>query len=250
MSILQAAAANPESRSRHSTTIRRILFFAVIAALAGCNESLPTAPSPAGMPVDTSGQLYGTVFVLGSGGRCLPGATIEVLAGPAIGKMVRQDQCLDEGRGYHLTGLTPGSAVKIGARAHGYWSQERSVHIQPAGPGADGHLLNFELFKVPDLTLGFIYGTVWSSEGCLSGARIDVLNGSAAGKAVIQSGIDCSNNDGSGNSYFLTELPLGTPIRIRASLPGYQPEERSILPYADSFAAGNHAADFTLKKSP
>jgi len=257
-----ASGAEAErSRRPHHTKLEIVLLLALLAAVSGCNENSPTAPqdvSPPDVspPVDASGHIYGTVFILGSGGKCLTGATIEVLDGPAAGKRVQQssDQCVNDGSGldpsYRLTGLPMGRQVRIRASAPGYWSQERLVQPQPGGIVAYEFEVDFELLKSPDLSLGFVYGTVWGPDGCLTGARVDVLDGPAAGKGFVQSATDCLNNDGSGNSYFLTDLPPGTPIRIRASMPGYQSQEQSVEPRPDTARAANSAVDFSLIKSP
>lgn len=66
------------ARRFHRVTLQAFLLLTVMVAAVGCNKNSPTAPqndSPSG-PVDASGHLYGTVFILGSGGKCLPGATI------------------------------------------------------------------------------------------------------------------------------------------------------------------------------
>jgi len=238
-------------------TLPAVLLLTVLVAAVGCNENSPTDPqndSPSG-PVDASGHLYGTVFILGSGGTCLSGATIEVLNGLAAGKRVQQssEQCVNHGGGnpgYRLTGLPMGKQVTIRASAPGYWSWDKSLQPHAGEVAADGSGDNFELFKAPDLSQGFIYGTVCGPDGCLAGVRVEVLDGPAAGYGFVQSATDCSNNDGSGHSYFLTDLPLGNALRIRASMPGYESQEQSVEPRPDTILAYNAAVDFHLKRSP
>lgn len=117
-----SGAGAERSRRPHHAKLEIVLLLALLAAVSGCNENSPTAPQDVSPPVDALGQIYGTVFILGSGGKCLTGATIEVLDGPAVGKRVQQnsDQCVNDGSGldpsYRLTGLPMGRQVRIRAR--------------------------------------------------------------------------------------------------------------------------------------
>jgi hypothetical protein len=108
----------------------------LILTVAGCT-STPAAPLPS-----TTGQtpqapparsLAG--MVLEPSGACIRGATVESIAGQAVGQRVVQPGPCDYwsygGGGFTFTDLTPGVSVTLRASAPGFVTKE----ISNVGPG-------------------------------------------------------------------------------------------------------------------
>ena len=113
----------------------------VIVALAGCSsESVPSTPTgpppPLVVPPAPPGGSPGSRAALGDGvrtdgglGRCIPGATIQVVSETGdLGEPITQTPCSywDYGGGVELKGLTPGVSVKLRASASGFTPREQT----------------------------------------------------------------------------------------------------------------------------
>jgi len=82
--------------------------------------------------------------------------------------------------------------------------------------------LSLPTAPTPTSGLGGIGGYVMSSKGpCIIEARVEVLDGSHAGAAVVQK--DCPFGDAYG--YRFDDLPLNEQVTIRASAAGYKPAQ-------------------------
>lgn len=110
-------------------------------ALWGCAGSEPTAPSrpgdtdspplsPPSNPPTGNSSAWIWLMVVNRGGACIPGATIQVVAGQAIGEPVTQETPCDVwgysgGVEYH--NLTAGVAMTLRATAPGYAAEEKTI---------------------------------------------------------------------------------------------------------------------------
>lgn len=111
---------------------RLTLFCVLVLATACSSDSAPSAtplPSPSPTPVR-----YSTLFalVVGYGGSCIAGATVEVTAGQSIGKrMTLTDKCDvwgdASGGEAKFSDLAPDVPMSLRASATGYLPQEMTV---------------------------------------------------------------------------------------------------------------------------
>jgi hypothetical protein len=93
----------------------------------------------------------------------------------------------------------------------------------------------------PPNAKGFIWGHVVEQSGvCIVDAVVEIVEGSDAGKKVVQKE-KCSVWDDFG--FMFDDLPLGKPIKLRATKEGYQPKEVETLPIT-----GGRALDIVLLK--
>ena len=118
-------------------------------ALLGCSSgaAVPTAPSPSftatapvspapNPPAPTQGataSFWAIVVPQGGGGACIVGATVEIVAGQAIGQSGTMPEVCDVWwiNGAFFRGLTVGVAITVHASAPGYLAQEMTVMPTP-----------------------------------------------------------------------------------------------------------------------
>ena len=104
-------------------------------ALLGCSSGagVPTAPSPSSNPpAPTQGAtafFLAIVIAENGGGACIVGATVEIVAGQAVGESRTISDCdyWDPELGAYFQGLTPGVEMTVRASAAGYRPQELTV---------------------------------------------------------------------------------------------------------------------------
>ena len=126
----------------------------VPVALAACSsQSAPTAPAPVSPPAvpappgPASGSALLWVMVLGDGGLCIQGATIQMVRAGGAGEPIAQTPCAawDSDGGVLLTDLTPGVEVTLRGAAPGYAPREMKFLPFPV-PGSY-HAVFIELSK-------------------------------------------------------------------------------------------------------
>jgi hypothetical protein len=79
----------------------------------------------------------------------------------------------------------------------------------------------------PTATSGYIWGHVLDQSGlCLPGAEVEVVDGPGVGRKSSQPG-GCAAWDYVG--YEFRDLQLGTTVTLRATTPGYQPQDRELV---------------------
>ena len=118
-------------------------------ALLGCSSgaAVPTAPSPSftatapvspapNPPAPTQGataSFWAIVVPQGGGGACIVGATVEIVAGQAIGQSGTMPEVCDVWwvNGAFFRGLTAGVEMTVRASAPGYLAQEMTVMPTP-----------------------------------------------------------------------------------------------------------------------
>jgi hypothetical protein len=98
----------------------------------GCSHESdsPTAPTSQ-VPPDTSASIW-AVVVADDSGMCLDGATVQVVAGQALGRSETQtatpcDVWYGDGAGVIFGNLSPGVEMTLRASASGYAAQQRKV---------------------------------------------------------------------------------------------------------------------------
>ena len=115
----------------------------ILAALAlwGCAQSEPTAPaqtrpidsapsSPPENPATGSSEVWVWLMVVDQAGVCIPGATIQVVAGQDVGEPITQETPCDAwaysgGVDYHH--LIAGVRMTLRATAPGYAAEEKTI---------------------------------------------------------------------------------------------------------------------------
>jgi hypothetical protein len=110
-------------------------------AVLGCSSGSgsPTASSPcSNAPPPTQGAtafLLAIAIAQNGGGTCIVGATVEVVAGQAVGESRTISDCSywDPEGGALFQGLTPGVEMTLRASAAGYRPQELTVMPSPGG---------------------------------------------------------------------------------------------------------------------
>lgn len=127
-------------------------FFAILfmIVVAGCTSS-PTAPLPSTTGPNLSPQASPTPYLAGmvinSGGACIRGATVESIAGQAVGQKVVQTGECDVwsygGGGFTFKDLTPGILMTLRASAPGFVTTD----VSGVGPGLWN--LEIELERLP-----------------------------------------------------------------------------------------------------
>jgi hypothetical protein len=104
--------------------------FLAAVALWGCAQPEPTAPSPPENPPTGSSDVWIWLMVVDQSGVCIPGATIQVVAGQDVGEPVTQETPCDAwaysgGVEYH--NLTAGVRMTLRATAPGYAAEEKTI---------------------------------------------------------------------------------------------------------------------------
>ena len=112
--------------------------FLAALALWGCAQPEPTAPSPPENPPTGGSDVWIWLMVVDQGGACIPGATIQVVAGQHVGEPITQEPCdaWAYSGGVEYDNLTAGVPMTLRATAPGptealtpshYPRQRRSV---------------------------------------------------------------------------------------------------------------------------
>lgn len=112
----------------------------------GCDGGVPPAPTPQFGATDslaspsppTGASAFIWAMVLDDGGGCIPGATIQVLAGPGAGATIVQDTPCNAwgyGGGVWFFGW-PGVVMTLRASADGYCSMTRTATMASTAFGA------------------------------------------------------------------------------------------------------------------
>ena len=120
----------------------------VIVVLTGCSSEsvprIPTAPAspvasaPPTPPTPTTGSALLWVMVIGEGGACIDGATVQIVRAQGAGEPIPQrTPCgvWDYDGGLLLTDLTPGVELTLRGAATGYTRSEKSFLPFPT-PGS------------------------------------------------------------------------------------------------------------------
>ena len=116
-------------QSERGVAMRIALMTAVTLALLGCSgQSVPPAPSPIEAEpypwlASFTVELVEPPIARNFNGRCIDGATVEIVSGPGTGRSVTQDCSMwDWYVGYSagFGDLTPGGAATLRASAPGY----------------------------------------------------------------------------------------------------------------------------------
>jgi hypothetical protein len=109
------------------------------SALLGCSGGSPAPPAPTTVPPSVSPQqpdVYVAVVVVQDSGQCIVGATVQSIAGQAVGQSQTQKAACDVWSGdgdVFFLHLQPGVEMTLRASAPGYRSQEKVVS-PTAGP--------------------------------------------------------------------------------------------------------------------
>ena len=101
-------------------------------------------------------------------------------------------------------------------------------------------------FVVACTAVGPLIGTIWGqvlteSGGCIRGALVEIVAGPGLGQKSGQPD-NCGAWDYDG--FWLSELPLGATVTLRASAPGYHPEDREVV-----VGTGGGPTQFVLQPS-
>ena len=104
--------------------------FLAAVALWGCAQPEPTAPSPPENPPTGSSDVWIWLMVVDQAGACIPGATIQVVAGQDVGEPIAQETPCDAwaysgGVEYH--NLIAGVRMTLRATAPGYAADEKTI---------------------------------------------------------------------------------------------------------------------------
>jgi hypothetical protein len=110
-----------------------LALFCVLVLATACSSDIAPSPAPLPSPSPTPVR-NSTLFalVVGDGGSCIAGATVEVTAGQSIGKrMTLTDKCDvwgdASGGEAKFSDLTPDVPMTLRASATGYLAQEMTV---------------------------------------------------------------------------------------------------------------------------
>lgn len=125
-----------QSTVKRSTRVNMKSAFTIFAALAlwGCARSDPTAPLQPQDPATGNTDVWIWLMVVDQGGRCIPGATIQVVAGQDVGEPITQETPCDawaDSGGVEYHHLIAGVRMTLRATAPGYATEEKT--ITPAG---------------------------------------------------------------------------------------------------------------------
>jgi hypothetical protein len=114
-----------------------------ILLLLGCGDNgalPPTAPAfqppPPPPPPPATGAAYVWGHVVKDSGACIPGAVVEIIAGPGTGRKDTQEGPCDAWSyavGYEFHDLPLGATVRLRATAKGYRPQERELVTRNGG---------------------------------------------------------------------------------------------------------------------
>jgi hypothetical protein len=106
-------------------------------ALFGCSgeTGLPTAPTSPVSPLTSGALAWLWAMVVEESGICIRDATIQVIAGQAVGQIATQNEECDawSDGGVIFKDLTPGVEMTLRASASGYAPQEKTV-VPTLGP--------------------------------------------------------------------------------------------------------------------
>jgi hypothetical protein len=115
----------------------RLLLAALLLVGCGDNGTLdPAGDLPLLPPTVFTGGGFVWGHVVMDSGVCIPGAVVEIVAGPGAGrKMVQQTPCdaWSYGDGFAFDGLPLGAKIRLEASARGYQSEAIDVVTQNGG---------------------------------------------------------------------------------------------------------------------
>jgi hypothetical protein len=132
----------------------RLTLFCVLVLATACGSDIAPSPTPLPSPSPTPVRLVTVeVLVVGVGGSCISGATVEVTAGQSVGKsMTLTDMCdvWDDATGgeAQFSNLTPDVPMTLRASATGYLAQEMTV-VPPSSVAGEGGRVVFALSRSP-----------------------------------------------------------------------------------------------------
>jgi len=131
----------------------RLTLFCVLVLAAACGSDIAPSPTPLPSPSPTPVRLVTVeVLVVGVGGSCIVGATVEVTAGQSVGKsMTLTDMCDvwgDTAGEAQFSNLTPDVPMTLRASATGYLAQEMTVVPPTSVAGLAGRVV-FALSRSP-----------------------------------------------------------------------------------------------------
>ena len=113
---------------------------ALAILMLGCDNSasgpLSSMPSsPTANPAPANGLTFVWAMVIDNSGACIPGGTVEVVAGQGFGQRLAQAPCdaWSHDGGVVFRDLTPGRQMTMRASAPGYDSEEKIV-VPRLGP--------------------------------------------------------------------------------------------------------------------
>lgn len=138
------------------------IFLMALTALSCSTEgglpmpTAPTAPTPSAPPTPVPPTPTPVAFlagmVLGAGGGCIVGATVEVVGGQGLGQTARQVvQCSwwDWEDGFEFRELVPGVEVTLRASAPSFVPAEKTFLPSLAKDGRGRYLAILELSSIP-----------------------------------------------------------------------------------------------------
>jgi hypothetical protein len=123
--------------------MRLSLIVVAVLTLAGCAESSSQsvmAPSPS--------ATFVWVMAVDASGVCMPGATVQVLAGPRLNEVVEQKTPCDAwaySGGVIFDQVAPGAEMTLRASAPGYVAREMTITATSGGQQA--HLFTLPAIK-------------------------------------------------------------------------------------------------------
>ena len=125
----------------------------VLVLATACGSDIAPSPTPLPSPSPTPVRLVTVeVLVVGVGGSCIVGATVEVTAGQSVGKsMTLTDMCDvwgDTAGEAQFSNLTPDVPMTLRASATGYLAQEMTVVPPTSVAGLAGRVV-FALSRSP-----------------------------------------------------------------------------------------------------
>jgi hypothetical protein len=104
--------------------------FLAAVALWGCAQSEPAAPLQPTNPPTDSGDVWILLMVVDPYGVCIPGATIQVVAGQDVGAPITQEtpcEVWGDWGGVEYRHLTAGVPMTLRATATGYATEEKTI---------------------------------------------------------------------------------------------------------------------------
>jgi len=129
---------HPIDTELNGVDMKLALTILTAVALWGCAQAEPTSPtvaktpstSPATTPPTGSADVMIWLMVVDQSGVCIPGATIQVVAGQAVGQPIAQEtpcSVWDYSGGVEYHHLSPGVSMTLRATTPGYVTEEKTI---------------------------------------------------------------------------------------------------------------------------